>query len=144
MTKGSDTEQVDTNCNHIPNDDRAGGDQESVVHPENLEDAHNGRHSGIHAGAGTAFEHREEVWQTGKGRTQTCQEAEDFGAVEPGEEEAGGVARDKVFAATEYRQAQSEYKKHYPLLFRHKPPRGRAFARTPAGRRAAGRRPALL
>jgi len=105
---GAYVEEVDADGDDVPEDYGAGGDQEAVEDPEDLEDAHDQGHLWVDAGAGTALEHLEQVGKGGERGAESGDEADDLRAFNMGIEQAGPVVGHETAAAAKQVDAESE------------------------------------
>jgi len=88
MAVCTQSQKIDEHGYKVPRDHRPGRNQQTIVDPEDLKDAHDGRHSWIHPGAGPPFEHGKQVGNRGEGGPETRYKTKDLGTVEFGDKQA--------------------------------------------------------
>jgi len=74
----ADIQKIDQYRDHVPCDYGPRNNQQTVVDPQDLKDAHDGRHPRVNASAGATPEHGNQVGRGGEGRSKTRQKTEDF------------------------------------------------------------------
>jgi len=88
----ANAQRIDEDGNQIPHNYRPRQNQQSVVNPQNLEDAHDRGHAWVHSGGGTTTIHGDQVREGGKGCAKASKEAEDLRPLKSGNEQALRVA----------------------------------------------------
>ena len=100
--------RVDHDRDHVPDDHRSRNNQQAIVDPGDLKDAHDSRHPRIHPCARAPLEHGEQVRQSGEGGSEARDKTDYLRPVKWGDEQARRVVVAETCTSLERNHARQE------------------------------------